>query len=188
MAAMLASAGCRTLARPGGTAPEPLSGLVAADLGTQHLFHVHGRRDGADLRLRLALRIWSAQVFDLAASDPFGRALWRLEIGGDGGVFLDLRTRQACRFDPSAPIRLPGFAVPFAATDLAPLLLGRLPLDRARGQVRARRSGDEFHLVIDAPPIELEWREAARARVPGGAIAPATPDPDLPLCADADFS
>ena len=176
------------MARPGATPSGPLSGLVEADLGSQYLFHLHGRRDGADLRLRLALRLFGAQAFDLAASDPFGRALWRLEIGGDGGLFRDLRSRQACRFDPDAPIRLPGFAVPFAASDLASLLLGRLPLDRARGQVRARRDGDQFHLVIDHPPIELEWRESARARIPAGTIAPAAPEPALPLCTDADFS
>ncbi len=187
VAATLLGAGCRTMAPASGGA-EPLGGLVAADFGTQHLFHLHGRRDGADLRLRLALRIWDAASFDLTASDPFGRALWRVEVSGESGVWIDLRERRRCRVDSSAPIDLPGFGVPYAAVDLAPLLLGRQPAARPGAGVSAQRAGGSLRLVLADPALELEWRETATAALPAASVPPARPDPGLLPCTDADFS
>lgn len=96
--------------------------------GEQRLFRVEVERKGApDPTFRLALRRAGPNRFDLAATDPFGRTLWRIEVEDGAGRFHDDRARWTCRFDPSASGALPRLDWGLAALDLPAVLLGRLP-------------------------------------------------------------
>jgi hypothetical protein len=77
--------------------------------------------------LRLTLRRWSEQRFDLTARDLAGRSLWRLEVDGEIGRLEGSGRERRCRFDPRIPLALPRLELPLAADSLPDLLLGRLP-------------------------------------------------------------
>jgi len=132
--------------------------------GEQRLFRVEVSRSGAlDPSFKLVLRLARADRFDLAASDPFGRALWRIGVDGSAGRFRDERRRSACRFDPVRPDALPRLDWGLAALDLPPLLLGRLPAAAASarpapgdaGRYRDAE-GREWSLLRDGPEV-AEW-------------------------------
>jgi hypothetical protein len=96
--------------------------------GEQRLFRVEvERKGGLDPSFRLALRRAGPKRFDLTATDPFGRTLWRIEVEDLAGRFHDDRGRWTCRFDPSASGALPRLDWGLAALDLPAVLLGRLP-------------------------------------------------------------
>lgn len=102
--------------------------LGAHGAGTQHLFRVEVERKGAlDPSFRLALRQEATARFELAATDPFGRALWKIEVGERLGRFQEERERWACRFDPAASSAMPRLDWGLTALDLPGVLLGRLP-------------------------------------------------------------
>jgi len=115
--------GCRTAAPPAGEGALPGADAV----GEQHLFRVEVERKGApDPAFRLALRQDTTGRFDLSATDPFGRALWRIEVGDRVGHFHDDREHWSCRFDATAAGALPRLDWGLAASDLPAVLLARV--------------------------------------------------------------
>lgn len=117
-------------------------GATLSGAGEQHLFRVEVVRKGAlDPSFKMVLRLARSDRFDLAATDPFGRGLWRMGVDGATGSFVDDRERWSCHFDPRRPNALPRLDWGLAAVDLPPVLLGRLPLS-APAQVRATGPGE----------------------------------------------
>lgn len=121
MLASLAAVGCRSAAP---TAP-PSGG--ASPAAAQHLFRAEIEARGEGGSLRLTLRRWRADRFELVARDLAGRALWRLEVDGALGRLSGSAAERSCRFAPAAPISLPRFDLALSADALPDLLLGRLP-------------------------------------------------------------
>ncbi len=136
------SIGCRSAPRAGAGAGAALAGVAVGAAGEQHLFRVEVVRKGAlDPSFRLVLRLGRPDRFELAATDPFGRGLWRVGVDGAMGSFVDDRERWSCHFDPRRPDALPRLDWGLAAFDLPPVLLGRLPLSAELAD-RASGSGD----------------------------------------------
>jgi hypothetical protein len=77
--------------------------------------------------LRLVLRMWSPERFELAASDSLGRSLWSLRSSGAAAFWSDRDRGAPCALAGDRPIRWPRFGLTLPASDLPALLLGRLP-------------------------------------------------------------
>jgi hypothetical protein len=96
--------------------------------GTQRIYRARyeGARGGGSFKL--TLRLNDAERFRLDASDPFGRALWTLEVEGPLGSWRDARAGTSCAL--SERIELRDFPLPSLALAALPrLLLGQVPFD-----------------------------------------------------------
>ena len=120
-------------ASPPAGAPAEVAGAFAAawtvqpaDLATQRLFRV--TYDGADGggSFRLTLLLATPRRYQVRAVDPFGRALWTLDVDGDSGLWLDHRNRLTCTLAGRLDLAAARLA-PFPLPALPALLLGRLP-------------------------------------------------------------
>ena len=80
----------------------PIQALLRAEVsdGTEHA------------TVRLTLRRWRADRFELDAADVLGRRLWSVEVAGEGGVWADARTGQSCRLRAEGPVRFGSLEVP----------------------------------------------------------------------------
>lgn len=85
------------------------------------------RKGAIDPSFRLSLRLEDEERFELIATDPFGRALWKIEVDRGTGRFLDERQRWACRFDPAASNAMPRLDWGLTALELPAVLRGALP-------------------------------------------------------------
>lgn len=220
MAFLIVAAACRSgapaprVAAPETRSPPPAAasgwGLLPRDLGTQRLYRVQIRRDGEERSgLRCVLRVWRTDRFELAASDPLGRPLWRLVVADELGVRTGPEPADTCRFDPSRPFVWPGIGRLLPASDLPAVLLGRLPeapsgaagaagrrwtsahdaeglagwtLEDGAVRLEWRREKDGGDLLLAARGIEIRWREVASEPVAG--TLPALPPgfSDAPEC------
>jgi hypothetical protein len=161
-------------------------GLAPADLDSQRLYRVQVDAPRQRGSLRLVLRLWTPQRFELAASDALGRTLGRLEVAAGEGRWSGAERGERCRLDPDVPFHWPALGARLRPRELPELLLGRMPaeldapppdgvgvvelrdrqgvtwsLERdERGPVRWRRSG----ALPDAET--LEWtRDGAGGRL-----------------------
>jgi hypothetical protein len=149
-----AAAACRTAAppSPGDTV---LDARRAAP--RQVLLRATVRGDGRAAGLRLTLRVWRPERFDLSASDLLGRGVWRLATDGEHGLWTDLRQERSCRFAAAAPqARFGGVVLPLASRDLPAVLLGELPAPLA--QLAAARRGDGTERIELADEENRRWR------------------------------
>ena len=90
------------------------------------------------------LRLWSVERFELAASDPLGRARWRLRVADGDGVWNGSGGGAGCRLDPESPLRWPALGLTLRPRDLPAILLGRLP-EPAASEITGARSGEIAH-------------------------------------------
>jgi len=90
------------------------------------------------------MRLWRAERFEIAATDPLGRALWQLEVSGGRGRIRDRREGGVCGFDSATSPGTPGFEVPLAAAQLPAVLAGRLPLGRDLLPAQATTPGERL--------------------------------------------
>ncbi len=160
---------------PKTSVPEPAAvpiapGLRAEDLGVQKLYRIQVRRDGEERSgLRLVLRLWTARRFELAASDPLGRPLWRLVVVDGRGFRTGTDAGATCRFDPGREFVWPEIGRLLPAIDLPAVLLGRLPEKPAatagsEGDGTGRRwtaasdGGGLSGWTLEDGAVRLEWR------------------------------
>lgn len=101
--------------------------IPAEELGRQSLYRVQLAAGGERGSLRLVLRLWDPDRFELAASDALGRSLWSLRSSGSAAVWSDRDRGISCALAGDRPIRWPRFGLTLPASDLPALLLGRLP-------------------------------------------------------------
>lgn len=119
-----AAGACRSAALPPvgrPTDPARLERLV------QVLLRAEVRGEGKSGKLRLALRYWGPQRFELRASDLFGRGVWTLAAEGDLGLWSDLRAGLVCRFAAERRVRLDAVSLPLPSGALPAVLLGAIP-------------------------------------------------------------
>lgn len=125
-------AGCATapgrgpLASEGGppaAARQPIQVLLRAKVED-------GARSG---NLRLTLRLWRADRFELRASDPLGRQLWTLAVAEERGYWLDERAGARCRFAAGDRARIGEVTLPLPSRLLPVVLLGELPATPPEG-------------------------------------------------------
>jgi hypothetical protein len=139
-------------------AGEPLQLLLRAELA-----------DGADrATVRLTLRRWRADRFELEAADVVGRRLWSLAVAGEGGLWRDARGAATCRLAAGGPVRLGELVVPLAPRALPVVLLGGLPValpPDAREEVAEARavqfvddSGGRWRVVLAPGGQAVSWR------------------------------
>lgn len=155
-------AGCRSPA-PTVAAGDRLWRLEPGDSGLQRLFRVQVESPSERGSLRLVLRLWSASRFELAASDPLGRALWRLQVTDGAGVWRDESRDTACRLDPAKPLRWPALGVRVRPDDLPAILLGRLPEPTA-GEIGGERIGEVSHVDGEGRTWRVVFDERGLAR------------------------
>lgn len=157
--------GCRSARLAEGSAAAPAWGLSAADLARQYLYRVELHTASEAATLRLALRLWSAERFELRAADALGRAAWRLEVDGAEAVWSDARGASRCRIAARAESALPALRLPLAPAALPPLLLGRVPVAPvpvavwpATGEARFRDARGRTWWVRLAAGVPAAWR------------------------------
>jgi hypothetical protein len=153
-------------AAPPAVAPAPWQ-VPAAAYGTQTLYRVTVHGAEGDGSLKLTLRLFSPQRYQAQAADPFGRALWSLDVAGGDGLWLDHRNRVYCRL--SGELNLTFLPLgPLSLAALPPLLLGRLPLapaDAASVERRAAAAGGSRAATRDAGRADaISYRDAAGRR------------------------
>jgi hypothetical protein len=157
-------------AAAGATTEPAAPGLRPEDLGVQKLYRVRVRRDGEERSgLRLVLRLWTPRRFELAASDPLGRPLWRLVVADGRGFRGGPEAGETCRFDPGRAFVWPGIGRLLPASDLPAVLLGRRPAappesaaaGRDGGVPRWTEQSDRGGLsgwTLQDGAVRLEWR------------------------------
>jgi hypothetical protein len=127
-------------------------------LDSQRLYRVRYEGPGGGGGLRLVLRVAAADRFSIAASDPFGRAVWSLSLAASETLVVDHRRAEYCT--TGADVRVPEAALaPLPVGMLPSVLLGRLPVSPG-----ASESADELEL------IDREGRRWT-ARFVGGELA-----------------
>jgi hypothetical protein len=166
--------------------PEPSPPEAAQ--AVQHLFRAELAVRGERGTLRLTLRRWRADRFDLTARDLAGRSLWRLEVDGGRGRLDGSERADRCRFDPTVPLELPRLELPLAAEVLPDLLLGRLPKPELESaELSLQREERGFRLESADGQLVVRWRESARAAL-GVAPPSLEVDPALPDCRELELS
>lgn len=125
----LGLAGCRSAAAPrtAVVGHEPPWEVPADELRRQSLYRVQLRAGEERGTLRLVLRLWDPERFELAASDALGRTLWTLRAAGGSATWSDRERDSACALATDRAIRWPRFGLTLPASYLPRLLLGRLP-------------------------------------------------------------
>ena len=83
-------------------------------------------RDGS-ASLRLTLRVFGADEFELSAADALGQTRWRLNAHGDQAVWVEPAHRRFCRLAIRDGLSAPGFRSRLPLEELPRLLLRRLP-------------------------------------------------------------
>lgn len=106
-------------------------------------------------RLKLSLRLASAERFLMSASDTFGRTLWTLEVAAGAALAVDHRQRSYCRAAVDGALVDPLIGFDQVAA-IPRILAGRLPLAPAAG--------------AETPPnlgagATLDYRAAGQRRV-----------------------
>ncbi|MFN7940564.1 MAG: hypothetical protein U0X73_03125 [Thermoanaerobaculia bacterium] len=91
------------------------------------LYRLEASSAAGSVTLRVALRMASAGRFEAAASDLFGRPVWRLLWQEDAGVWIDHRGSTLCRLAATRDVSLPDLGLELQAPELPAILLGRLP-------------------------------------------------------------
>ena len=159
---MVLFAGCRSPAPAVATGGRPWR-LEPGDSGLQRLYRVQIDSPSERGSLRLVLRLWSGERFELTASDPLGRALWRLRVTDGVGVWRDESRETACRLDPARPLRWPALGVRVRPDDLPAILLGRLP-EPAAGEIDGERTGEVSHVDGEGRTWRVVFDERGLAR------------------------
>lgn len=138
----LAVAGCSGVRPP--TSP-------AAVAGRQSLYRI--QFDGADGKasFRLLVKRASDLRFDLAASDPFGRTLWALQVVEGEGTWFDFRARRVCEI--GRRFRLEALQLPELPLETVPRILAAEP-PHAEGRDADART---WSLVRGADGALLGW-------------------------------
>ena len=177
---------CRSTATPSpGAAPGaplPLGPPV------QVLLRAEARSDGESARLRLTLRYWDRERFELRASDLLGRAVWTLAAASELGLWRDLREQHSCRFTATDRVRLEGVSLPLPSRALPAVLLGEPPAqppdsrqltpagaggsrvefvdrDGRRWRMRLDRDGELLAWQLEEQGVvRLEWERSGESR------------------------
>jgi hypothetical protein len=181
--AMAAAAACATVPKaapplpgaagaggtPGAAATAPPAWQVpAAAYGSQILYRVAVAGAEGDASLSLTLRLASPERYQAQAVDPFGRAVWGLDVDGDRGLWLDHRGHTWCRLAGALDLAFLPLG-PLSLAALPPLLLGRLPVPPSSpaSVVRGAAAGDSAGTAVS-------YRDAAgrgwSAVVEGGRV------------------
>jgi hypothetical protein len=134
-------------AGPAVASAEAAWAIPGEELGRQSLYRVQLRAGEERGSLRLVLRLWDEEHFELAASDALGRTLWGLRAADGAATWSDREHDAACALAVDRPVRWPRFGLTLPASYLPRLLLGRLPEAPAGGSVTA--AAGEGELVTD---------------------------------------
>jgi hypothetical protein len=169
---LLASAlvlGCATSAPRPAPAPPAAAlewGVPAEDLPLVALYRLEASSAAGSVTLRVALRMASAERFEAAASDLFGRPVWRLLWQQGSGVWIDHRGRDFCRLAATREVTLPDFGLELQAPELPAILLGRLPAAPAGGVAGSSTAPASALRFLDAAgrrwSADLDERGVAR--------------------------
>lgn len=150
-----ASGGARRVERAssGDTAAASVS---SAEL-RQGLFRVRFRGVDGRGRIRLTLRSVSAERFQLAASDSFGRRLWSFESDGDASLFLDHRAREYCRLEGDVVVRTVALSE-LPVRTLPRVLFGELPYSPPQA-VDLPTEGEVEYTASDGRPWSARFED-----------------------------
>lgn len=112
------------------------------------------------------MRRWSAERFELVASDLFGRAAWSLAVAGGEGLWIDARAKVRCRFSSGSAARFGSVTLALPSRALPDVLLGRLPValpapaapgEGARAVQFDDGDGRNWRVVLDGARL-LSWQ------------------------------
>lgn len=126
---------------------------VSVDRG-QWLFRAELDSRESRTSLRLTLRQFGSEEFELSAFDLLGQPRWRLLVGESQALIFDPIARRYCRIDRRAPLVVHDFRSPLPLEDLSRLLRFRLP-EEAGGDAVAMVRG------------EAAWVDGAKRRWTG---------------------
>jgi hypothetical protein len=180
-----ALSGIVLVASVGGCAPLARPPAEILDAPSQHLFRLEIVTADERVALRLTLRLWGSERFDLYAHDGLGRPTWAIQVAGEEGRWRESRGGRTCRFAAEERLRLPDLDLPLPAGVLPELLLGRLPVrdeftglsftDREGNLWRAEATGGRLSSwsVHDESGVLLSWRrDDGRATLVVGETGP----------------
>jgi len=94
----------------------------------QHLFRLEIRTSDEHDNVRLTLKLWRPDRFELAVVDPIGRQAGILMVSERDGRWRSRREEESCRFDASTSVVFDGVALDLPADLLPRLLLGQPPV------------------------------------------------------------
>lgn len=161
--------GCRSGAGLPAARTETASTPKPAPPPSQRLYRVEIRSEESAGSLRLVLRHWSDERFELAASDPLGRGLWTLTVSDGAASWTERSPARRCRLDPDRPLPWPRLGLTLAPRILPALLTGaRSSIERTDlGRLEWHGHDRRGRLAIAGEAIEVSWRETAREPLRG---------------------